>query len=505
MTTSKQFTPITCVRCEKRFDVNMVQNVKIPPPLSAKDKSGFAYKTIKDRLPVIVVKTIDFLHRQRKELHKFGGTLSEPNDSELVEIENDAKQFITHLTRLRKDLETNKEAVAFEKLTNLPPELEYFNDDVEAWNRALEANKLDDGSPPRYFDSPWLLVECYLYRKIKEAALQTKHLKMFDPFVEQKQAACRAALPQMVAIANHLADVEKVINQSSSQSHPSERSEFSLFIQLALWANKSDLSISGMSADKILQHKRPSDIREPIENMQDNILCDNISEVWFKAQSLKDKIRSGSSDNNPVYIDIVADNSGYELYVDLCLLHFLALLFCGPTFSESLKFRIHVKRMPWFVSDSIRQDVEWLISFLTAPEQDAGLQSVGRKWRKFLDSNSWEMHDHRFWTLPNDFAEMQSVAPDLYSTLQKSSLIVFKGDLNYRKLTGDRKWHILTPFRVALREFSPASLVALRTAKADTVVGIEDVNIFAKINNNELPRDWMISGDYGFIQYVDPF
>lgn len=499
-------SPITCIGCEKKSDVIMVQDIKIPPPLSAKDKSGFAYKTIKDRLPVIVVKTIDFLHRQRKELHKFGGTLSEPNESELVEIENDAKQFITSLTRLRKDLETNKEALPLEKLTDLQPEHEYFNDDIEEWNKALEANKLDDGSPPKYFDSPWLLVECYLYRKIKEVALQTKHLKMFDPFVEQKQAACRSSLAQMIVIANHLIGVEKVFNDSASNSHPSERGEFSLFIQLALWANKYDLSISGMSADKIQQQKMTAnDIREALESMQNNILCDNTSELWFKVQNLKDRIKAGYKDNNITYVDLVADNSGYEIYVDLCLLHFLVLLFCGPNVSESLRFRIHVKRMPWYVSDTLRQDISWLINFMTSPEQDASLQTIGHKWQTFLESSFWEIHDHKFWTLPHDFPGMQSVAPDLYGTLQKSSLIIFKGDLNYRKLTGDRKWHILTPFRVALREFSPAPLVALRTAKADTIVGIEDVNIFAKINNNELPRDWMISGDYGFIQYVDPF
>lgn len=481
----------------------MVQDIKIPPPLSAKDKSGFAYKTIKDRLPVIVVKTIDFLHRQRKELHRFGGTLSEPSDSELVEIENDAKQFITSLTRLRKDLETNKEALPLEKLTHLQPELNYFNDDIDAWNKALEANKLDDGSPPRYFDSPWLLVECYLYRKIKEAALQTKHLKMFDPFVEQKQAACRSSLAQMIVLANHLIRAEKVIHDSANHSHPSERSEFGLFIQLALWANKYDLSISGMSADKIQQQKTAlHDIREALESMQSNILCDNSSELWFRVQNLKDKIRAGYKD--PIYVDLVADNSGYEVYVDLCLLHFLVLLFCGPNINENLKFRIHVKRMPWYVSDALRQDIYWLIDFMTGPDQDVSLQAIGRKWQTFLDSNLWEIHEHKFWTLPHDFSDMQSIAPDLYNSLQGSSLIIFKGDLNYRKLTGDRKWHILTPFRVALRQFSPAPLVALRTAKADTVVGIEDVNIFARINNNELPRDWMISGDYGFIQYVEP-
>lgn len=480
------------------------QNITIPPPLSAQDRSSFAYKTIKDRLPVIIVKTIDFFHRQRKELYKFGGTISSPNEAQLAELELDAKATISQLTQIRKDLETNKAALLLERINNLGSDLEFFNDDVELWNKALNQHKLNDGSLPRWFDSPWLLVECYLYRQIKQIMLKSNHLKMFDPFVEQKQAACRSAILQMTAVANHLIAVEKTIKEATNHSHPSERSQFSLFIQLALWANKSDLSISGMSADRIQLQKATVDLRESLESLEENILCDNMSEVWFKAQSIKSQVKERSQGNKPIFIDLVADNSGYELFVDFCLIHFLTLMLCPQldTSKEVFKVRIHVKRMPWFVSDTLRQDIDWLLNFLS--NQDASLQALSKKWKVFIESKSWEIYDHKFWTLPDDYNEMESVSEDLYKLLSGSSLIIFKGDLNYRKLVGDRKWHLLTPFRVALRNFCPAPLVALRTAKADVVVGIEDVNLFAKINNNELPRDWMLSGEYGQIQFVDP-
>jgi len=481
------------------------QKIKVPPPLSAQDKASFAYKTIKDRLPVIIVKTIDFLHRQRRELYKFGGTLSSPKEEEISEIENDAKSFITHLTRLRKDVETNKPANFLEKVKNLPAELEYFNDDIEEWNRALEENKLEDGSLPRWFESSWLVVECYLYRKIKEAALQTKHLKMFDPFVEQKQAACKSSLPQILIMANHLKQVDKVTCDASNHSHPSERTEFALFVQLSLWANKSDLSLSGMSADQVPAQQLLSDIRSTLDSLHENILCDNMSELWFRVQSIKDRVRSAFSDEKVVYIDLVADNAGYEIFADLCLVHFLTLMLCPISHGGSgVKFRLHLKRMPWFVSDVMKQDIDWLLDYLTKPDQEETLRELGEKWRGFFATNFWEIHQDKFWTLPYDFAQMPSKGKELYDVLKESSLIIFKGDLNYRKLVGDRKWHMLTPFRAALRDFTPTPLVALRTTKADVVVGIEDINIFAKINNNELPRDWMISGDYGLIQYHDP-
>jgi len=483
------------------------KKISIPPPLSARDKSSFAYKTISDRLPVIIVKTIDFLHRQRKDLQKYG--LKIVSDTSATEVETDVKTVIAYLAELRKQLETNKPLVLLDTL-ELETQLCHFNDDVEPWNKALEACKFDDGTLPRWFDSAWLLVECYLYRRIKDAMLRTKHLKMFDPFIEQKRAACRASLNQMNVIAVHLANVETSIKDSVNQCHPSERTEFNTFVQLALWANKSDLSISGMSADKILSQTLATNIRDSLDPLQKNILCNNISELWFKFQSIKSQFKARVGDcsqpdsKSPIFIDLVADNSGYEIFVDLCLVNILSLMLTDTKTKDSVKFRIHVKRMPWFVSDALRQDIDWLLEFITASERDSSLQALGENWRASLESGHWTVHDHKFWTLPHDYSEMSTMASDLYASLAESKLIIFKGDLNYRKLTGDRKWHILTPFRAALREFGPAPLVALRTAKADVVVGIEDMETFARINNNELPRDWMISGNFGLIQFMDP-
>jgi uncharacterized protein with ATP-grasp and redox domains len=477
-------------------------SVKVPPPLSAKDTASFAYTTIHDRLPVILVKTIDFFYRQKKELHKFGGTIENPNETELAEIEEDAKNIIPNLTKLRKELETNKSVELLAK-KDLPSKLAYFNDDIDSWNEIMEAHRLEDGQLPRYYESPWLLVESYVYRKIKDFCLDTKHLKMYDPFVEQKQAACVTSLHQMNIVSNHLNQVEKKVCEASNHSHPDERTEFRLFLQLALWANRSDLSLSAGSADKVTSHELLDDVKKSLDGLEENILCDNTSDVWFKVQAIKEKVRSGrQSTDQPIYVDLVADNSGYEIFVDLCLVHYLTLMFCPVSLGSSgMKFRFHLKRMPWYVSDTIRQDVTWLLKYMS--EHDS-MKDLAEKWRSYFDSGFWEIHDHRFWTLPHDFAEMPTVAPDLYKTLQDSSLVIIKGDLNYRKLTGDRKWHILTPFKAALRSFTPAPLVALRTAKADVVVGIEDINIYAKINNNKLPRNWMISGEYGLIQYYDP-
>lgn len=92
---------------------------------------------------------------------------------------------------------------------------------------------------------------------------------------------------------------------------------------------------------------------------------------------------------------------------------------------------------------------------------------------------------------------MKCENPALYNKLAEATLVIFKGDLNYRKLLGDINWKYTTEFDEALRGFKPTNLVSLRTLKADLCVGLLSETI------ESLEKDepgWMITGKYGLIQ-----
>jgi hypothetical protein len=85
---------------------------------------------------------------------------------------------------------------------------------------------------------------------------------------------------------------------------------------------------------------------------------------------------------------------------------------------------------------------------------------------------------------------------DLRTRLASMELVILKGDVNYRRLVGDVHWPPTTPFERATAYF-PAPLVALRTMKAELIVGLGEGRA------EQLRKDdpeWMVNGRRGLIQ-----
>lgn len=201
-------------------------------------------------------------------------------------------------------------------------------------------------------------------------------------------------------------------------------------------------------------------------------------------------------------LDIVLDNSAYELFTDLCLVEFLHVANIFPKDRCTVYF--HVKKMPWFVSDTMVKDFNWLLDTIEQNDSFSGsLKSVNVFFKKNLTSGLWRLKEHDFWTLPHDFSEMSTLAPELYDHLCKSTLVLFKGDLNYRKLVGDLNWPFTTTFKDSLRQFQPtAPICSLRTIKADVAVGIHDDATLKRVKSFPDPS-WMETGEYAVVHFLN--
>ena len=253
--------------------------------------------------------------------------------------------------------------------------------------------------------------------------------------------------------------------------------------QFSLWGNKCDLSISSGEVHVKTQQQEAGLVSQ-IKLLKNRILVDHTQHVW---QTLSDCDQKAAT-----RIDFVLDNAGFELFTDLCLAEFIL----HSKLAECV--HLHLKEIPWFVSDTLRKDLLWMFGQMKVSENKA-VSHLGYKWLSRIEDGSFVTREHQFWSLPHDYSQMKSQDVELYKDLSEAKLVFFKGDLNYRKLVGDRKWPHTTPFEEALWGFCPTPICALRTLKADVQVGLlpgQDIQL------EKQDKDWMVNGSYAVIQFA---
>lgn len=422
-------------------------NVPLRGKLSAKYKESFAYPTIKDRCPIILCKIIDHLYRERIHIGQQYGP----------EAQDGLKVVIEELSRLRYEMQTNK------NLTELNDDLE----NCQVWNDYLKEQETN-GEGVSWFSGTWMWVECYMYRRVLHAMTKIEKLRSFDFFWKQKQEGFQESRSSMEMLAGWL-----LHTLTETETCVPDEETFSALLQISLWGNKCDLSISAGS-----KAAASGNTIEQLNSLSSKILVNQCQDVWKLIQ-----------DSNQI-IDIVMDNAGYELFTDLCLADFL--ISC----KKAKQVRFRVKDQPWFVSDTTQGDFEWTINQLF-DDNFPSMSKLGERWKEYLRTGLWTLHIDSFWTYPHVYSELQSTDPQLYCTLGQAKLVIFKGDLNYRKLVGDINWETTTSFKHSLKGFLPTNILALRTLKADVVTGLKDGEAERL---NEIDKDWMINGSWGVIQ-----
>jgi hypothetical protein len=102
-----------------------------------------------------------------------------------------------------------------------------------------------------------------------------------------------------------------------------------------------------------------------------------------------------------------------------------------------------------------------------------------------------------FWTTCLMFRQMPG---HLRQSLARSSAVLIKGDVNYRRLLDDRVWPHTTHMEDVCSYF-PAPFVTLRTLKGEIMVGLEPGQ--AEELQAKDPT-WLINGKRGVIQLVIP-
>ncbi|XP_055598645.1 damage-control phosphatase ARMT1-like [Uranotaenia lowii] len=423
-------------------------------PLKAQYKRGFAYYTMRERLPVILTQVIDQLSKDKEQIVNHFGE----------EAREELKHAIGEISKLKYELQTDKE---------LNPIVSQLGDE-KLWNDFIDSL----GEQNSFYSACWLYTETYMYRRLNSIFENTSALKKLDYFQQQKHKALTNSYEAMGAV---LQSIEN-FNQDAGNKDETEVGEFfRKMLKLNLWGNRCDLSIT--AGQDVKQDGDPFSLLAALDEC---IVSDHTVPVW---ECVKDLTHSGGH----IVVDIINDNSGYELFTDLCLADFMI----EHRLAQRINF--NVKAIPWYISDVTPKDMQWTLDTLGDHENPL-LSAFGKRLKsRFLSGELVLKEVHNFWTSPYEFCRMQDVCPALYEELSRSQLLIFKGDLNYRKLLGDFNFPYTTPFRDALRGFVPTSLCTLRTVKADLICGLQE-GLSDKLDAKD--DQWMVTGEYGVIQFV---
>lgn len=300
-------------------------------------------------------------------------------------------------------------------------------------------------------------------RRMEALFALSKHWKGYDVFARQKMDTFKSSRPAVLELAARYRELaieaesgKARENKSAEEIEQAEKLLFSEMCEICLWGNATDLSLLTSLTYEDIQKLQGSEARKA---SQKNIIVNDLDAAFEAMQKARGEKKDGER-----RVDIVLDNSGFELFVDLILAGYL--LSAGLATSVVL----HPKRMPWFVSDVTPKDFSDLLNSMVDPQafytaaDDSGktfpplsenevsnVQFLLEQWSQFHQDGKLILRPHAFWTTPGGYWRMPSVAPELFEDLKESELVLFKGDLNYRKLVNDVSPAFLAFLYCALR------------------------------------------------------
>ncbi|RHZ88063.1 hypothetical protein Glove_26g297 [Diversispora epigaea] len=477
------------------------------PALLSSDEGSFAYTSAAYRWPVIITKIIDDVYKTRHLLPILKNE-NDNNHSKRMEIEEknrEGKEIMDSIAGLKYQMQRGKKLIPIE---------DDGESDIDNWNYVFHKYFEREN----WYSAAWLFTECYLYRRIRSIFAKTKHWHDYDPFFRQKSESFKASINSVIEISKRIDQLiitatTATMATSTSTLLDQQRIIFHELVLISLWGNATDLSLlPNLNHEDIKKLQNTGD--KLLKESEKNILANDLDKVWNVISKYR-KTR----------IDFILDNAGFELFGDLILADWLI----QTEYASEIHF--HVKSIPWFVSDTTIFDFNWLLKTLNDisdnnsdnindNNSDKNIKNIKNikidnisdansikklinRWQIYIKKNQWIIETHHFWTSPYSYWHMSEQAPDLYLNLSKSSLIIYKGDLNYRKLVYDCKWSITnTSFKEAIgplaseKDSSPP-LLALRTCKAEVLVGIDE----SRIPSFDDEKDWMYSGKYAVIQF----
>lgn len=414
------------------------------PPAAAYstgDPTSFAWQTARERWPIIIVRCRPLarpipaanrpLPLQTQAIDDAYRTVGACEDAAKSD---EGKKIIADLAELKYEVQHDRA---------LKPILDDGFPDVAGYNAELAQL-----GPITWLSAPWLFTECYLFRRISTSFSLSTHWKSYDVFARQKIKTFRSSRPAVLELAARYKDLVTQLRSAAAHDPEADKLLFTEMCEVCLWGNATDLSLLTSLTYEDIQKLQGSEARRAAEK---NILVNDLPAVYAHLLAAKADPAKAKGERR---VDIVLDNAGFELYVDLILAGYLLSAGLATTVV------LHPKSIPWFVSDVLPGDFASLLTaladprrFYETPTEEDTLQGIEpekltdkeveelaflfSEWSTFHGEGQLVLRPNRVWTGPGSFWRLPEEAKDVVDDIREGELVVFKGDLNYRKLVGD--------------------------------------------------------------------
>jgi Damage-control phosphatase ARMT1-like domain len=303
----------------------------------------------------------------------------------------------------------------------------------------------------RWTDVPFLWSESYFYRRMLSATgYFAGPWRGVDPFGPMKEASLAGS-----SVDREFSNYS--VAAASDELAPGERDR--LLVYSALFGNQADLGFQLIAGE-------PAGV---------SLLVDDAAAIWEYLDG-----------REPGTVNLVADNAAEELLPDLLLIEHLI------TTGRAANATVYLKPRPYYVSDAMTKDAAAALRRLVAAPHAAG-EAGRRLWHYCMDGRV-VFSTPDFFCAPLDF---RSLPPEVVASIGAAALTFVKGDLNYRRLVGDRLWPATTPF-AGLTDYLPGPVAALRTCKSDVAVGLSAPQVAAL---DAAEPGWRFGGKHAVIQF----
>lgn len=391
---------------------------------------------------------------------------------------------------------------------------------------------------------------------------------------------------------------QRVVPMLACQPWDAPPAYAAVLLRWMLWGNGIDLSMftleqlghrhqAAINGDAVETQgvEKLRAVEAAVATAQDtHILGNELDGVVRRLQDIIAANTSPSADANgaatlPNRIDVVMDNVGVECISDLCFgLWFLTQSGVKAPHQPTVVY--HTKPQPYYVSDVTPRDIDITMDILDAHAQQhpalaAVITPFTQRVKEAFSTGRFCVDADTVWTQPSEYrglpprvinryfyqqrvrpvgsdgdaSELLSKKPTSGSEafrankcaiIPRTSLVIFKGDLNYRRVIGDRHWNrtdsftsLLPPsesstetaasiqrellldtnpdmhydapsFQDVVSAYWPTHAVpvcSIRTIKCENCVGVPGSRK-VELDGGAEGSAWRISGKYGVILYA---